>query len=659
MQSANFSKHVAAGQYQIKETGGVITASVDRLLADGSMLSAPENEHLLATIDAIILAEYPSAPSAVGQQGTSVTLLVSNFGILVQWMKVRGIHYFGHLTEVDLLNFIYDSSCGLDAVLKSQELLSEVLQGRKRDRPAPPVDFLQALAEAGIPSTQKARLPAARAMFDKFLASGEVPPRQNLAPRRITTGVLWGRANTFERLWLYRDRVADGLSFDPSRGDIAKHIKRWGKPIEGTRTLPVDYTCNLVGMAFNWLYEYGPMLANVQRALANQPTKKAAREEYLKKTLTDFNLDAASRGWPIRLQTTRDKAKQDHFSWFVATGTYLPVACFVLCAIFTARRMTELVSLVFERLQGDAKTGYWFTSYVGKRAKYDAFPCSSSVADSIRALAYLMELRGVDKNEPVFSAIRGEGRLSQRLRNALAGFGRLVKSEDGDDWQLAPHQFRKVFALIYRWRYDHPSLIALSVYFGHVNPRHIRPYIDSKEWKRDNLEAGKQFTLAKLRDIAHGKVKPKGIFGKTLERAVARALSQVELADESEQLTVLTQLIERRQLDLRATLWGYCGVRSVHSNLRRAACVTQEDIRSKVTVNPEKSSEDKCAGCFFFCTDTSRRVHWVDKSDRLRIAVVNAPDRSMAKRAMQQRLHTIESFTRNNFKGAADNETAV
>lgn len=656
MHPAKFSKNTAPGQYQIKETGGVIKVSIDRLLADGSMLSAPENEHLLATIDAIIMAEYPVASATVGQQGASVAGLASNFGILVQWMKVQGIHYFGHLTDVDLRKFIYDSSCGLDAVLKSQGLVRAVLQRHTSYRTTSRAGFLQALEQAGIPSTQKTWLPAASAMFDTFVATGELPPPRDLAPKRITTGGLWGRAKTFQYLWLYRDRVADCLSFEPSLGDIAKHVKRWGKPIEGTRSLPVDYTCKLVGMAFTWLYEYGPMLADVQRVLAHQPVNSDERKAYLKQTLSDFNRAATSRGWPIQLHTTRDKLKQNHFTWFFATSTLLPVACFVLCGIFTARRMTELVSLVYESLNGDAETGYWFTSYVGKRAKYGAFPCTVSVADSIRMLAGLMDLRGVDKDEPVFSAIRGTGRLSQRLRNALARFGRLVKSDDGDEWQLAPHQFRKIFALIYRWRYDHPSLIAISVYFGHVNPKHIRPYINSKEWKRDNLEAGKQFTLAKLRDIALGKVNPKGIFGKMLERAIDRALSQVELADESEQLTALTQLIERRQLDLRATLWGYCGVRSVHSNLRRAACATAEDIHSKATIDPEKSSEDKCAGCLFFCTDKSRRVHWVGKSERLRVAIVSAPDNTMAKRAMQQRHHKIESFTRNNFEESAANE---
>lgn len=657
MPSSTFFKHVALGQYQIKETGGVVKASVDRLLADGSMLSAPENGHLLATIDAIILAEYPAAPTTVGQQGASVAGLVSSFGILVQWMKVRGIHYFGHLTGEDLRNFIYDSSCGLDRVLQSQERVGSMLEKHKVSGTAAPMDLTSALVEAGIPSTQHAFLPAARSLFAAFIAKGELPELRQLAPKQVSIGALRSRVTAFQLLWRYRGRFADGLSFEPSLGDIAKLIKRWGKPAVGTRTLPVDYACNLVGMAFNWLYEYGPFLAEVQRVLAFRPLTQKDQRAHLAKTMSDFNVVAASRGWPIRLQT-KPGQNPDHITWYVATSTHLPVACFVICGTFTARRMTELVSLNYDRLQGDAQTGHWFTSYVGKRAKYDAFPCTWSVADSIRALAYLKELRGVDTDNAVFAAIRGTGRLGQRLRNALANFGKLVKSDDGADWQLAAHQFRKLFALIYRWRYDHPSLIALSLYFGHVNLKHMRSYTNSKEWKRDNMEAGKQFTLAKLRDVALGKVKPKGIFGKSLERAITRALSQVELADESEQLPVLTRLIEQRQLDLRATLWGYCGVKSAHSNLRRAACVTAEDVRSKATVDPETSSEDKCAGCLFFCTDESRQEHWRGKSNRLHIAIVNAPAETMAKRVMQERHRRIESFVRNNFQQPSANESA-
>lgn len=649
MQPSQFFKKIAPGVYQIKETGGTFTTSVDRLLADGSMLSGPENAHLLATIDAIILGEYPTAPTTLAQQGTAIAVLLGHFGLLTQWMKVRGIHYFSHLTDSDLRSFIYDSSCGLDAVLKSQERLCMVLKARKLSKVAEPVSFSAALIEAGIPSTQRVRLPEARSLFEGFITSGDIPPCRDLAPKRMTDSLLWGRANTFQLLWGYRDRVSDGLSFEPSRGDIAKHIKLFGRPTGSTRTLPVDYICRLVGTAFTWLYEYGPLLVEVQRALSNQPPERKEREGYMQQALSSFNSRAESNGCSIRLQTVKCAPKQDYFSWQMATSTLLPTACFIICGIFSARRITELVSMRAQNLSGTAKTGYWISSYVGKRAKEDNFPCTQSFADSIRTLVQLMEIRGIDTEKSVFEAIKGGARLSSRLRNGVSRFGSLVNSEEAEQWQLAPHQFRKIFALIYRWRYDHPSLIALSVYFGHVNLKHIRAYTNSKEWKHDNQEAGKQFTLEKLRDIALEKVEPKGILGKSLKRAISRVLAQVELVDESEQVSALTLLIEHRQLELRATLWGYCGAKSVHSNLRRAACTTGDDIRSKAAVAPEKSSEEICAGCLFFATDVSRRVHWQEKAERLLTAANNAPADSMVKKKIQERQQIIERFARNNF----------
>lgn len=650
MQTANTSKRLAPGVYQIIETGGHLKASIDRLLADGTMLSSPENSHLFATIDAIIQAECPAAPTTVGQRGTSIPLMASSFGLLVQWMKVRGIHYFGHLTDVDLRSFIYDSSCGLDAVVESQKRLQAVFEEHNHNNTVPPSDLSAALIEAGIPSTQSVWLPAAKAVFNEFVTTGEIQTFRAPSPKQVSTGTLWARAKTFQHLWNYRDQVVDGLSFEPSLSDIAKHTKRFGKQAASTRTLPVDYTCTVVSMAFTWLYEYGPLLADVQRVLANQPLGAKKKHQHLRKTLSDFNSCAQSNGWPIQLQTIKEQPRHNYFSWQIAAGTFLPVACFVICGIFTARRISELVSFSAERLNGNAQTGYWVSSYVGKRAKYGAFPCTQSVADSIRALTHLMEQQGVDNKHLAFSAIRGSNRLSQRLRNGLARFGKLARSDDAEQWQLAPHQFRRMFALIYRWRYDHPSLIALSVYFGHVNLKHIGAYTNSKEWKRDYQQAGKQFTLEKLRDVALGKVEPKGIFGKSLQRAVSRSLSRIELADESEQVSVLSQLIEHRQLDLRATLWGYCGVKSAHSNLRRAACTTNDNVRSKASVDPEKSSEEKCAGCLFFCTDNTRKAHWLLKSERLRTAATSAPEGSIAKRKMQDRQSIIERFARNNFQ---------
>lgn len=658
MQSTAFKKHVAPGVYQVKETGGVITASLHRLLADGSMLSAPENGHLLATIDAIILAEYPAAPSTLGQQGASIPGLVSNFGLLVQWMKAHDLHYFGHLTDVDLRRFLIDSSCGLDAVLDSQNRLRTALADRALNRPLASKDFAQVLPLAGIPPTQSVWLPAARKMFDSFINSGKIPAVEVLQPKQVTNRLLWGRAKVFQLLWRHRKNVPDGLTFEPSIADIAKQIKAHSKPVGSTRTLPVDFTCNLVGLAFTWVYEYGPLLADLQRVLAHHRPGTSS-DKLLAPTLERFNAIAMTNGWALRLQTIREKPKADHVSWQLATTTFLPVACFILCGIFTARRISELVSLRPHSLNGSLDTGYWLSNYVGKRAKQDNFPCTRSVADCIRALAALMKLRAIDERQSIFSAIRGKGRLGNRLRNALARFGRLVKSglpAGQTQWQLAAHQLRRMFALIYRWRYDHPVLIALSVYLGHVSLKHLEAYTNSPEWICDNLEAGKQFTLEKLRDIALGKVEPKGILGKSLKRAIARSLAQVELADENEQEAALVQLVDDRQLDLRATLWGYCGAKSAHSNLRRARCSTPDVLRSKATIDPEKSSEEKCAGCLFFGTDVSRRIHWVKKTERLRTAAAAAPEGTMAKRKIQERLQVVERFTRNNFQQPPANE---
>lgn len=660
MQSINFTKRLAPGVYQYKESSGLVKVSVDRLLADGSLLSSPENAHLFSTIDTITMEEYPSASTTTGQLGTAIAQVVNAFGILVQWMKIRGIHYFSHLTEADLHNFIYDSSCGLDAVLKSQERLRLVLTARKRKKTttrklkqtAPALKFSDVLIEAGIPSTQSPRLPAAKALFDSFIESGDIPPSRDLPTKQITVSVLWSRSNTFRLLWEYRDRVEDGLSFEPNSGDLAKDIKQFGCPTGSTRTLPVDYTCNLVGTAFTWLYDYAPLLVEFQHKASLLPSERYSRQAQLQKLLSDFNSQSNSNSWPIQLQTTRSAPKLNHFSWKMASRTLLPIACFTICGIFSARRCTELESLQIDDLGGSEKTGYWISSYIAKRATYEALPCTRSVADSIRILEALMDAQGMKKEQPIFNVVNGRGRLGNRLRDRLKRFGKLVSSTEVEQWQLAPHQFRRMFALIYRWRYDHPALIALSVYFGHVNLKHIKAYTNSKDWKLDNLEASRQFTLEKMRDIALGKVKPKGIFGKSLERAISRAIGQVELIDGSEQESVLTQLIEHRQLDLRPTQWGYCGAKSAHSNLRRAACTTGEETRSKATVEPEKSAEETCAGCLFFATDSSRQVHWLSKYERLRMAADSAPAGSMAQKKMLERQQVIERFARNNFKGS-------
>lgn len=640
--------------YKVKETGGIINVYIDRFLADGSRLSSPENAHLLSTIQTIIQKEYPTAPNNVKQLGTSITLLANSLSILVQWMKIRNLHYFSHLTNNDFKNFIYDNSCGLDAVLKSQERLAIVLEAVKNKKLATPNSFSDALMHAGIHNSRGIRLNAAKELFNHFIKTGEIADFIDLKPNK-TDSFLWNRANAFRLLWIYRDSIPDGLSFEPSPGDVARLIKTYGHPTKSTRTLPVNYMCNLVGMAFTWVYEYGPALLDVLRSIYN---KKISKHQ-LREAIRYFNTDAIKNGWNIKLNTVRDYQSKGYISWKVAATTLLPSACFIVCGIITARRATELTSLERESLQGNSKTGYWINTYLAKRAKNETFPCSLSVAEAIRTLIKILDIRGLHQSQLIFESINGTGRLSQRLRNGVARFGRLVDSENKEPWDLAPHQFRRIFALIYRWKYDHPSLLALSVHFGHIHPKQINKYTNSIEWKRANLEEGRRFTLTKFREIALDITEPKGINGKSIKKMISRAIAQLELVDESEIDEVLINLIETRGYDLRATPWGYCGAKSSHSNLRRAACTKIDEVRSKALIEPEKSSEDLCAGCLFFSTDKSREAHWNNKLKTLSLSVENSPENSMVKKHCQERMLIIERFSRNNFTSQIDNENPI
>lgn len=644
------------GIYSIKETAGSFTASANRLLADGTDLFSPENRHLLITIDTIIHAEFPALPDNVAQKGSGVPSRLTSFALLVQWMKVRQIHYFCHLSPNDVYQFVIDSAGGLDKLLlgpeRMQALLSEI-GDFKRDKS---LRFTDALTLCGISPAQSSKLPMTKRTFNNFF-EGKKSANSKAAHEsfQLSISSLWMRARTLVLLWEYRTEIPDALAFEPSSSELARIVKEYGAPAGSTKSMPVEVATSAVSLAFQWVYEYGPALHQVEVKVKNLPSNHH-KSKMLREILDQFNELAEQRSWTLRLCTQKRSHLPSNFhSHMVAARTILPAASFVLCAIFTARRIAELLSVHGGSLHGSVDTGFWITTYTGKRATDSPKPCTRSVAYTISQLIEQMKLHEISLDKSVFSVTRNKGRLRAFIARALRDFSSLISYDDEDfTWNLAPHQFRRIFALIYRWRYDHPDLLALSVYFEHTDFKQIYSYTNDPEWRRINQEEALRFTAAKMQSIALGHIEPKGIFGRSLKKLVERELSRIQLTEERGLAGAMEDLAERRHLELKATRWGGCWAKSALSNLKRAACTSSDQVQARATIEPENSSEEVCAGCLFFMTEESRAPHWRAKTASLQQSASAAPPGSMVETRLKQRLHVIERFSRNVFGEVAE-----
>lgn len=640
------------GTYSIKETSGSFYSSVNRLLADGTDLFSSENEHILVTIDTIIKAEFPVLPDTVAQKGTSVPSLVSAYAVLVQWMKVRHIHYFNHLTQANIYQFIKDSAGGIEKVIQAPERIRQYLSEIKDEKTIDLLKFSDVLKDCGISPSLSHKLPTTRYTFTSFKEHKKLASPYDLSQEsRVTTGTLWVRTKSLSHLWNHRSKIPDGLAFEPNMSEIAQLIKSHGLSSGSTKTIPIEVATSLVSQAFQWVYEYGPALRDIEIQIKKLHESKDRDRRLLHIILQQFNDIAESKGWTLRLCGKKTRHHSSNYqSYFLATRTLMPAASYVLCAVFTARRSAEILSINGGSLHGNSETGYWITTYSGKRAMDSPKPCTRSVAHTIKQMIEQMEIHGISVDKSVFNVVRSKGRLRSFMALALQQFANLIDYEDSNfAWSLASHQFRRIFALIFRWRYDHPDLLALSVYFEHIDFKQILRYTNDPEWQRINQEEALRFTAAKLQRIALDNIEPKGIFGRSLKKMVERELGRIQLTDEKGLASAMEQLAQHRGLELKSTKWGYCGARSAQSNLKRAGCTTQDQVRARATVDPESSTEDKCGGCLFFMTDESRAAHWTAKTESLQRSAASAPTNSMVETRLKQRLYVIERFSRNVF----------
>lgn len=465
----------------------------------------------------------------------------------------------------------------------------------------------------------------------------------------LARNTLYTRVKSFQLLWKYRDVVPDAIKFEPSLADINKLVKKYGHQDGSTHTIPIAAAGKLVAAAFQWVYEFGPALSELERSFA-EPEVDSKRQRVMPK-LESFNQIACAKGWNLALTSKSNLGLPSALLWYLATRTLLPAACFILCCTFTARRLSELLSMTTNSLSGSVETGFWLTSYIAKRDKVETTPCTRSVADSMQTLHRLLVIRGSQK-ELLFSVFRGRN-MKRFAANALKSFAELVRATDesGNVWSFAPHQFRRLFALCYFWRYDDPSLAALSFHFQHMNLKQIRAYVNDAEMRRYHLEEGERFTLSKMRAIALGKVNAAGILGKTLKKRIEQLRQQLELTDEDGLTRALERNIHLRKLTLHPTPWGFCGAKESSSNLRRAACNKNADssLKSNELVEPMESAEETCAGCIFHMTDDTRKPHWEAQINSLKRSIEACPKDGLVADALRGRLMIIERFTRNAF----------
>ena len=311
----------------------------------------------------------------------------------------------------------------------------------------------------------------------------------------------------------------DRLSFEPFANARLHARLANGIPDGRTANLTVEDAAKLLAESLEWLYNKAD--AVIELVAFWRETLVGTASEYKGEANVSTRVNAAIRERYAELKSRVD-FPYEVASFTTATGESISLlvknlltAAFVLIAITQARRKNEVVgegsrpwgiyAACLEKIDPDIDA-YALDIYIEKT--WNAWMKMPASALTVHAVDVLTRLRAAalpgeevgtsdqDRRAQKLFSFPGSAAL---LGDASAMFGFSFDEHSGELYSLAgvadserkTHMFRRFFALVYFYRWEHPKLQALSEFLAHFDLETTRVYIADPAMrdKADRIEA--------------------------------------------------------------------------------------------------------------------------------------------------------------------------
>ncbi|WP_449357333.1 site-specific integrase [Alishewanella longhuensis] len=181
-----------------------------------------------------------------------------------------------------------------------------------------------------------------------------------------------------------------------------------------------------------------------------------------------------------------------------AVHHFLPVACILVIYAFTARRKSEVQTLR-TGCCWDTKEGPVIRMYSAKYyQEYQDFPTTRLVKKAVEILELITEpLRAKTGdnsilNIPSLSTDEKSDLIGGKYINEFAKFIGLA-DESVSSWEFSEHQFRRLFAIMYFYRYEKGDLATLSWHLRHTDFNTTMVYLTDEDFQLVMREVSMQF----------------------------------------------------------------------------------------------------------------------------------------------------------------------
>jgi len=410
----------------------------------------------------------------------------------------------------------------------------------------------------------------------------------DLVPSAITMQDLHRKLIPLDEIWSWKHYFrCKTFRIEPFIGGASKIATRLGATSQRTRTIPPKTAFAIMGESAKWVIDYADEILCLLQECADALTVKNR---------------LLAKGLRIDV---RDGSRK-HYGVVKLDGVvrYLFAACFTVIASLTARRKEEIFDLGFGCIDENRGDGaYWLTIYIEKTSqRYDLCPVPAMVKKAISILEKLScESRLRSQSDSLWQYIsNGEVVIlkDSAIKNSLQDFYcKFVDPESKENWNLSFHQFRRMFALLYFYRFEGAYIGALSYHLRHFNIEMTKRYVTDEKFMKEMKEIGEGWTASFLRRVIAGQEKIGGKAGEKVKRKMADWLGHfrknVDVVERERVVEKLIRYMNRVGTDFTQQVWGTICSCPKKTSLRRYAHCADD----KGEPNIQNGSEEICGGC--------------------------------------------------------------
>lgn len=211
-----------------------------------------------------------------------------------------------------------------------------------------------------------------------------------------------------------------------------------------------------------------------------------------------------------------------------AVYQFLPSACILVLYTFTARRECEVEALTSDVI----KNGICGPSIKMYSAKYyrseQTFPTTKLAKQAFDILCSLSEPVRSEENDMIFQfpSLTSVKKFKYWAKESLPKFAAFIDlplDDNNEMWQFSEHQFRRMFAYMYYYRWRKGDLATLSWHLRHTDWETTRKYIEDT----DGMIALNNVEKESIYDITMEAIKPKSDQTTPLEGKMVEELSEL------------------------------------------------------------------------------------------------------------------------------------